>query len=225
MSSSLFLTYSYCCKYLHRLGRFFHNATQSGFDPNVVLIQCVLLMKSHLRSSLQNLAPFISTGFNFFSSFKFLKSFIFFYSRFLGNRSKRQALALNAVVTEQKASKVLGIVFFTFVLCWAPFFILNVLFAACPSCHVPDHVVNTCLWLGYVSSTINPIIYTVFNNTFRNAFIRLLRCKCRKTSRPSRYVPETYVVTNYEVKARRFDTRDLGFRIRPVSERDLLLNE
>lgn len=89
---------------------------------------------------------------------------------------KRRSLA--AVATEQKASKVLGIVFSTFVLCWTPFFILNILFAVCPECPVPDNVVHVCLWLGYVSSTINPIIYTIFNRTFRTAFARLLCCQC-----------------------------------------------
>ncbi|CAB0010810.1 unnamed protein product [Nesidiocoris tenuis] len=108
-------------------------------------------------------------------------------TRFLASRSKRQTMAANVVATEQKASKVLGVVFFTFVLCWAPFFILNILFAACPSCSVPPHVVDVCLWLGYVSSTINPIIYTIFNRTFRAAFIRLLMCKCHRWSRPARY--------------------------------------
>nr|CAD7427891.1 unnamed protein product [Timema monikensis] len=107
--------------------------------------------------------------------------------RFLAGRNRRRSLAANAVATEQKASKVLGLVFFTFVLCWSPFFVLNILFAACPSCHVPDHVVDTCLWLGYVSSTINPVIYTVFNRTFRAAFIRLLKCRCHRFSRPPRY--------------------------------------
>lgn len=107
--------------------------------------------------------------------------------RFLQNRGKRQTLALNVVATEQKASKVLGLVFFTFVLCWAPFFLLNIFFAACPECQVPDHVVDTCLWLGYVSSTINPIIYTIFNRTFRAAFIRLLTCRCQRITRPPRY--------------------------------------
>ncbi|XP_069701878.1 D(2) dopamine receptor [Periplaneta americana] len=107
--------------------------------------------------------------------------------RFLAGRNKRRSLAANAVATEQKASKVLGVVFFTFVFCWTPFFILNIIFAACTDCHVPDHVVDTCLWLGYVSSTINPVIYTVFNRTFRAAFIRLLRCKCHKSARPPRY--------------------------------------
>lgn len=101
-------------------------------------------------------------------------------SRFLAGRTKRRSLAANAVATEQKASKVLGLVFFTFVLCWAPFFLLNIFFAACPECSVPVHVVDTCLWLGYVSSTINPVIYTIFNRTFRAAFIRLLKCKCSR---------------------------------------------
>ncbi|XP_070852986.1 D(2) dopamine receptor B isoform X2 [Drosophila suzukii] len=107
--------------------------------------------------------------------------------RFLNNRSKRNSLSANAVATEQKATKVLGLVFFTFVLCWSPFFILNIIFAACPECKVPEHVVNTCLWLGYVSSTINPIIYTIFNRTFRAAFIRLLKCNCERSGRPLRY--------------------------------------
>lgn len=98
----------------------------------------------------------------------------------LTGRAKRKNMAANSVANEQKASKVLGLVFFTFVLCWAPFFILNILFAACPDCKVPNHVVVVCLWLGYVSSTINPIIYTIFNRTFRAAFIRLLLCRCHR---------------------------------------------
>lgn len=100
--------------------------------------------------------------------------------RFLAGRTKRRSLAANAVATEQKASKVLGLVFFTFVFCWAPFFLLNIFFAACPTCPVPGHIVDTFLWLGYVSSTINPIIYTIFNRTFRVAFIRLLKCNCTR---------------------------------------------
>ncbi|XP_066260478.1 5-hydroxytryptamine receptor 2C-like [Euwallacea similis] len=107
--------------------------------------------------------------------------------RLLAGKVKRKTFASNSVATEQKASKVLGLVFFTFVLCWSPFFILNIIFAACPDCNVPQHVVVTCLWLGYVSSTINPIIYTIFNKTFRAAFIRLLLCRCQRLSRPVRY--------------------------------------
>ncbi|XP_052863787.1 D(2) dopamine receptor [Anopheles cruzii] len=109
-----------------------------------------------------------------------------FNLKFLGNK-KRPNLSANAVATEQKATKVLGLVFFTFVFCWAPFFILNIIFAVCPEAKVPERVVSICLWLGYVSSTINPIIYTIFNKTFRAAFIRLLRCRCERSGRPPRY--------------------------------------
>lgn len=100
--------------------------------------------------------------------------------RFLSSKNKRPSLSANAVATEQKATKVLGVVFFTFVFCWSPFFILNIFFAVCPNYHVPEYIVDICLWLGYVSSTINPIIYTIFNRTFRAAFIRLLKCDCEK---------------------------------------------
>ncbi|XP_053671758.1 D(2)-like dopamine receptor [Anopheles nili] len=109
-----------------------------------------------------------------------------FNLKFLGSK-KRTNLSANAVATEQKATKVLGLVFFTFVFCWAPFFVLNIIFAACPEAKVPERIVSICLWLGYVSSTINPIIYTIFNKTFRAAFIRLLRCRCERSGRPPRY--------------------------------------
>ncbi|KAG8225644.1 hypothetical protein J437_LFUL010329 [Ladona fulva] len=96
------------------------------------------------------------------------------------------------VATEQKASKVLGLVFSTFVLCWGPFFLLNVVMAAAPSgSHaILDTLAPFALWLGYVSSTINPLIYTAFNPTFRAAFFRLLRCRCgREPQRTSLRFP------------------------------------
>ncbi|CAG5036450.1 unnamed protein product [Parnassius apollo] len=61
--------------------------------------------------------------------------------RFITNRKKGRSLSANAVANEQKATKVLGLVFFTFVLCWAPFFLLNILFASCPTCIVPGEVI------------------------------------------------------------------------------------
>ncbi|KAA0199257.1 hypothetical protein HAZT_HAZT008029 [Hyalella azteca] len=105
--------------------------------------------------------------------------------RFLATK-KRDALAANAVATEQKASKVLGLVFFAFLICWTPFFLLTVFMAACPGCSVHPQLSNMVLWLGYVSSTINPVIYTVFNRTFRSAFINLLCCRYSFISGPNR---------------------------------------
>ncbi|KAL6417874.1 hypothetical protein ACFW04_012468 [Cataglyphis niger] len=86
--------------------------------------------------------------------------------RFLAGRAKKRSLAANAVATEQKASKVLGLVFFTFVLCWGPFFLLNIFFAACPACSVPKHVVDTFLWLG---TSVRPSRYRFGTESGRGA--------------------------------------------------------
>lgn len=81
-------------------------------------------------------------------------------------------------MSEHKASTVLGLVFATFVLCWAPFFVFNILEAVCPTFVSPSPALPAFfLWLGYLSSCINPIIYTVFNRSFRAALLRLLRCR------------------------------------------------
>ncbi|CAK1548710.1 unnamed protein product [Leptosia nina] len=84
---------------------------------------------------------------------------------------------------EQKATKVLGVVFFTFVVLWAPFFILNMVPAVCPECEkrIPLWVFDFVLWLGYASSMVNPIFYTIFNKVFRQAFKKVLLCEyCKK---------------------------------------------
>jgi 5-hydroxytryptamine receptor 2 len=81
------------------------------------------------------------------------------------------------VRTEQKASKVLGFVFAIFVMCWAPFFVVNILRVLCKECAFNNVLLSTCMWLGWISSTINPIIYTMFNCTFKQTFMKLVKCQ------------------------------------------------
>lgn len=80
---------------------------------------------------------------------------------------------------EQKATKVLGVVFFTFVFLWAPFFVLNLLPTVCPDCesNISHGVFDFVTWLGYASSMVNPIFYTIFNKVFRQAFKKVLLCQ------------------------------------------------
>ncbi|KAL3847263.1 hypothetical protein ACJMK2_018183 [Sinanodonta woodiana] len=98
--------------------------------------------------------------------------------------SLKQRQVKNSVKTEQKASKVLGIVFVLFVVCWAPFFIVNIMTVLCNRCHFDHMLISVFVWLGYVSSTLNPIIYTTFNRTFRTTFIKLLKCQYRTIQKP-----------------------------------------
>lgn len=83
------------------------------------------------------------------------------------------------LLLEQKATKVLGVVFFTFVILWAPFFILNLIPAICSPCEMKIHpgIFEFATWLGYASSMVNPIFYTIFNKVFRTAFRKVLLCR------------------------------------------------
>ncbi|XP_077393672.1 5-hydroxytryptamine receptor 2A-like [Festucalex cinctus] len=88
---------------------------------------------------------------------------------------------VQSISNEQKASKVLGVVFFLFVVMWCPFFVTNVLVAACeaPACDgaLMGGLLNVFVWVGYLSSAVNPLVYTLFNQTYRAAFLRYLRCR------------------------------------------------
>lgn len=83
---------------------------------------------------------------------------------------------------ERKASKVLGIIFAVFVVLWTPFFIINIMSVTCSSCmdSVSPFVISVFVWMGYIASLANPIIYTMFNTAFRTMFIRILKCKVCK---------------------------------------------
>ncbi|KAL8563614.1 hypothetical protein ACOMHN_024715 [Nucella lapillus] len=75
---------------------------------------------------------------------------------------------------ERKAARVLGIITGAFVLCWLPFFILALLYPFLPlSYYVPPVLTSMFLWLGYFNSLLNPIIYTIFNPSFRKAFRKI----------------------------------------------------
>lgn len=92
---------------------------------------------------------------------------------------------------EQKATKVLGVVFFTFVILWAPFFVLNLLPTLCGECEksIPVGVFDFVTWLGYASSMVNPIFYTIFNKVFRDAFKKVLTCRYRQWQVPRQNLP------------------------------------
>ncbi|XP_061081726.1 5-hydroxytryptamine receptor 2A-like [Conger conger] len=95
--------------------------------------------------------------------------------------------AMQSISNEQKASKVLGVVFFLFVVMWCPFFVTNVLAVVCKSACDADvmaGLLNVFVWVGYLSSAVNPLVYTLFNKTYRSAFARYARCRYREERKP-----------------------------------------
>jgi hypothetical protein len=101
----------------------------------------------------------------------------------VGGRKQHKILQGSAAKNERKALKVLGIIFTVFVVCWTPFFALNVASVICESCvaSLGAPAFTTIVWLGYVSSLANPVIYTMFNVHFRHAFANILTCRYRGT--------------------------------------------
>ncbi|XP_049634756.1 5-hydroxytryptamine receptor 2A isoform X2 [Suncus etruscus] len=94
---------------------------------------------------------------------------------------------MQSISNEQKACKVLGIVFFLFVVMWCPFFITNIMAVICKeSCNedVIGALLNVFVWIGYLSSAVNPLVYTLFNKTYRSAFSRYIQCQYKENKKP-----------------------------------------
>ncbi|XP_066495163.1 5-hydroxytryptamine receptor 2A isoform X1 [Tiliqua scincoides] len=126
------------------------------------------------------------TSFSFFpqSSLSSDKLFQRSLSKELGTSGRR---TMQTISNEQKASKVLGIVFFLFVVMWCPFFITNVMAVICKkSCNedVIGGLLNIFVWIGYLSSAVNPLVYTLFNKTYRSAFSRYIQCHYKEEKKP-----------------------------------------
>lgn len=79
---------------------------------------------------------------------------------------------------ERKAASTLGLIIGAFVICWLPFFVKELIVNTCKSgsCDTSPEMADFLTWLGYLNSLINPLIYTIFNEDFKKAFQRLVRC-------------------------------------------------
>lgn len=94
----------------------------------------------------------------------------------LSKRKKKQ----NRLANERKASTTLGIIMSAFIVCWLPFFIL-----ALVRPFLKEHVLIKTLspiflWLGYLNSMLNPIIYATLNKDFRMPFREMLCFRCSR---------------------------------------------
>lgn len=79
---------------------------------------------------------------------------------------------------ERKATKTLGIILGAFICCWLPFFVVSLVLPICQdACWSHPILLDFFTWLGYLNSLINPIIYTAFNEDFKQAFQKMIQFK------------------------------------------------
>ncbi|CAF0896683.1 unnamed protein product [Adineta ricciae] len=85
---------------------------------------------------------------------------------------------------EIKAARQLTLLVGVFTFSLLPYFILFLVVAWCQHC-VSDTVYTTAIWLGYLNSTVNPLIYPLCNLHFRRAFKNILYCHPAKSKLPN----------------------------------------
>ncbi|KAI4871292.1 hypothetical protein NFI96_003168 [Prochilodus magdalenae] len=85
------------------------------------------------------------------------------------SKSKRSGLSKE----ERKATKTLAVIMGVFLTLWTPFFICNVVDPFI-GYSTPPVLFDMLVWIGYLNSTCNPIVYALFYRWFRTALRMVL---------------------------------------------------
>uniref|UniRef100_A0A8C9SIC0 Adrenoceptor alpha 2C n=1 Tax=Scleropages formosus TaxID=113540 RepID=A0A8C9SIC0_SCLFO len=96
---------------------------------------------------------------------------------FSSRRRRRNTMSRKKIsqAREKRFTFVLAVVMGVFVVCWFPFFFSYSLYGVCrESCKIPETLFKFFFWIGYCNSSLNPVIYTIFNQDFRRAFQKIL---------------------------------------------------
>lgn len=87
---------------------------------------------------------------------------------------------------ERRATKRMAMIMACFCFCWWPFVFMYTIRSFCKDCPIDSHFQAAIIWLGYANSSLNPILYTIFNEDFRKAFLKIVFCKSSTQNRGHR---------------------------------------
>ncbi|CAG5133298.1 unnamed protein product [Candidula unifasciata] len=97
-------------------------------------------------------------------------------SIFQRNNRMTMSMKRRFELREQRATKRMLLIMICFCVCWMPFLFMYILRSVCETCDMNHHFVAAIIWLGYVNSSLNPILYALFNDDFKTAFKKILGC-------------------------------------------------
>ncbi|KAJ8008981.1 hypothetical protein DPEC_G00084070 [Dallia pectoralis] len=97
--------------------------------------------------------------------------------------AQRQVRSLQSVAennpvgkSQRKATKTLAIIMGVFLSFWTPFFVCNCIDPFI-GYSIPPGLFVTFVWIGYLNSTINPMVYAFFYSWFRKALRMIISAK------------------------------------------------
>nr|QBS47864.1 biogenic amine-like GPCR [Tripedalia cystophora] len=101
---------------------------------------------------------------------------------------KTVATTSSKIIKEVRVAKMVFIIIGLFLLCWLPFFIMNMLYFYCFDwcANIPYWLLIVTKILHYSNSMMNVIVYAICSPDFRNAFKTLLRRKSKRARTESR---------------------------------------
>ncbi|XP_034095155.1 somatostatin-like receptor F_48D10.1 isoform X1 [Gymnodraco acuticeps] len=107
--------------------------------------------------------------------------------------------------TERKVTRMVVVIVVVFVLCWLPFFIINIvnLVAIIPESSVSAGIYFFAVSLSYANSCANPVLYGFLSDNFRQSFRKVLsvgtvRCKTNGVDDGDPSAPRTEKTTAHD---------------------------
>lgn len=129
--------------------------------------RCVLF-QSGLSSTVSSVLSFYIPGIIMISIY--MKIFLVAKKQFLSiQNASCMTSAQISNKKQSKATKTLAVIMGAFLSCWTPFFVCNVI-EPFINYSTPAALFETFVWVGFINSTLNPIIYAFFYSWFRKAF-------------------------------------------------------
>ncbi|XP_075450900.1 trace amine-associated receptor 4-like [Ascaphus truei] len=161
----LFISWSVPC--IYAFGVVFSNVNVEGIQDYVASVSCIgscSLLFNKLWAAIVTLISFFIPGALMIGIYVHIFSVARKQAKLIHNHTKSK----RSLKGESKAAKTLSIVMGVFILCWLPFFTVTVVDPHL-NFSTSEDIYNAVLWLGYINSTLNPIIYALFYPWFRKS--------------------------------------------------------
>ncbi|XP_016087132.1 trace amine-associated receptor 13c-like [Sinocyclocheilus grahami] len=172
---------SWCMAALYSYGLVYSKANVEGLEEYIESIYCMgscTLLFNALWSVLDTLLTFFLPCSVMIGLYAIIFVVARKHIRTIGeaNHHENESTFKSSRRSERKAAKTLGVVVGAFIICWLPFFI-NSLIDPYINFSTPFALFETFVWLGYINSTINPIIYGLFYPWFRKTLSLIITLK------------------------------------------------